>query len=189
MEPEAVRRLCVVGAGTMGHQIAMLGALAGCATAVVGVSAEALNPPLVMELVEVVMHPETGEATAAAAMGLARQMGRTPVLLRREISGFVVNRILAAIMDEAVRLYEAGIASFEDIDVAVKKGLRHPMGPFELMDMNGIDIAYHVRMQRFGETGDPAQRPARSIVERYERGDYGRKTGRGWYTYPPPPSS
>src|SRR5205807_9100905 len=81
------------------------------------------DPPLVMELVEVVMHPEAGEATAAAAMGLARQMGRTPVLLRREISGFVVNRILAAIMDEAVRLYEAGIASFEDIDVAVKKGL------------------------------------------------------------------
>src|SRR5207245_1361061 len=117
------------------------------------------NPPLVMELVEVVMHPQTSEATAGAAMALARRMGRTPILLRQEISGFVVNRILAAIMDEALRLYEGGIASFEDIDVAVKKVLRHPLGPFELMDMNGLDIAYHVRMQRFEETGDPAQRP------------------------------
>ena len=293
MTAEAVQRLCVVGAGTMGHQIAMLGGLAGCATVVVDVHAEALekghasdrahmarwvqrgrltaaaadealsrlrwsteleegardadfvieavverleekravfsaldrvapahailatnsstirgsllssatarpdrvcnmhffNPPLVMELVEVVMHPATSEATADAAMQLARRMGRMPILLRQEISGFVVNRLLAAIVDEAVRLYEAGIASFEDIDVAVKKGLRHPMGPFELMDMNGIDIAYHVRMQRFAESGDPAQRPPRSIVERYERGEWGRKTGKGWYTYPPPSST
>ena len=289
MAADAVRRLCVVGAGTMGHQIAMLGGLAGCATVVVDVRAEALekaeasnrrhmtrwaqrgrlsaaaaqdalaclhwstqledgardadfvieaiveqleekraifaaldglapahailatnsstirssllasatrradrvcnmhffNPPLVMELVEVVMHPATGEATAEAAMRLARRMGKTPILLRKEISGFVVNRVLAAIMNEAVQLYESGIASFEDIDLAVKKGLRHPMGPFELMDMNGIDVAYHVRMQRFAESGDPAQRPPRSIVERYERGEWGRKTGKGWYTYPP----
>jgi 3-hydroxybutyryl-CoA dehydrogenase len=147
------------------------------------------NPPLVMELVEVVMHPRTSEATAEGAMALARRMRRTPILLRREISGFVVNRILAAIMDESMRLYEAGIASFEDIDLAVKKGLRHPMGPFELMDHNGIDVAYNVRMQRFEESGDSAQRPARSIVERYERGDYGRKTGKGWYVYPPVPPS
>jgi len=284
-----VRALCVVGAGTMGHQIAMLGALAGCATAVVDVRAEALeraeaavrallarwrqkdrltqaqaadvlgrlqwstslaegarpadfvieaiierleekralfseldrlapprailatnssticssllapataradrvcnmhffNPPLVVELVEVVMHPQTSESTAATVMHLARRMGRTPVLLRREISGFVVNRILAGIVDEALRLYEAGIASFEDIDLAVKKGLGHPMGPFELMDLVGIDVAYDVRMQRFAETSDPAQGPTRSLVEKFERGEWGRKTGKGWYTYPP----
>jgi 3-hydroxybutyryl-CoA dehydrogenase len=285
-----VQALCVVGAGTMGHEIAMLGALAGCSTAIVDVRAEALqkaeaavrarlarwternrlteaqaagvlgrlrwstslaegaretdfvieaiverleekravfgaldrlapphailatnsstirssllasataradrvcnmhffNPPLVVELVEVVMHPQTSESTAATTMHLARRMGRTPVLLRREISGFVVNRILAGLVDEAVRLYEAGIASFEDIDVAVKKGLGHPMGPFELMDLVGIDVAYDVRMQRFAETSDPAQRPARSIIEKYERGEWGRKTGKGWYTYSPP---
>ncbi len=289
MTATAVRRLCVVGAGTMGHQIAMLGALAGCATTVVDVQPEALeraqasnrthmarwvergriaaadaaqalerlrwatrledgagdadfvieavierledkqavfsaldraapahavlatnsstirssllasatgradrvcnmhffNPPLVMELVEVVMHPETSAETGESAMALARRMGRTPVLLRKEIPGFVVNRILWALVDEAVRLYEAGVASFEDIDVAVKKGLRHPMGPFELMDFNGIDVAYNVRMQRFRETGDPANRPPRSIAERYERKEWGRKTGKGWYSYPP----
>ncbi len=292
MQPDAVRRLCVVGAGTMGHQIAMLGALAGCATTVVDVRPEALeqaqasnrahmarwvergriaaadvaqaferlrwttrledgandadfiieavierledkqavfkaldrlapahavlatnsstirsslvaavtaradrvcnmhffNPPLVMELVEVVMHPQTAHATVESAMTLARRMGRTPVLLKKEIPGFVVNRILWALVDEAVRLYEAGIASFEDIDIAVKKGLRHPMGPFELMDFNGIDVAYNVRMQRFQETGDPQTRPPRSIVERYERKEWGRKTGKGWYSYPPPGS-
>ena len=126
---------------------------------------------------------------AAGAMALARRMGRTPVLLRKEISGFVVNRILAAIMDEAIRLYEGGIASFEDIDTAVKKGLRHPMGPFELMDFNGIDVAYNVRMQRYRETGDELQKPARSIEERYGRGEWGRKTGKGWYAYPRPEAS
>jgi 3-hydroxybutyryl-CoA dehydrogenase len=146
------------------------------------------NPPLVMELVEVVMHPQTSQETGEAAMALARRMGRTPVLLRKEMPGFVVNRILWALVDEAVRLYEAGVASFEDIDVAVKKGLRHPMGPFELMDFNGIDVAYNVRMHRFRETGDPQDRPPRSIVERYERKEWGRKTGKGWYSYPPGPS-
>ncbi len=135
-----------------------------------------------------VMHPQTSQETGEAAMALARRMGRTPVLLRKEMPGFVVNRVLWALVDEAVRLYEAGVASFEDIDVAVKKGLRHPMGPFELMDFNGIDVAYNVRMHRFRETGDPQDRPPRSIVERYERKEWGRKTGKGWYSYPPGPS-
>jgi 3-hydroxybutyryl-CoA dehydrogenase len=147
------------------------------------------NPPLVMELVEVVMHPLTAQTTVEWAMALARRMGRTPVLLKKEISGFVVNRILWALVDEAVRLYEGGVASFEDIDIAVKKGLRHPMGPFELMDFNGIDVAYNVRMERLRETGDRQARPPRSIAEKYERREWGRKTGKGWYSYPKPGSS
>jgi len=144
------------------------------------------SPALVMELVEVVMSEATSDETAEVTMELARRMGKTPVLLRREISGFVVNRILGVMTDEALRLYEAGIAHFKDIDMAVKKGLGHPMGPFELMDFTGIDVNYRVRMQRYRETGDPQDLPARTVREKYERGEWGRKSGRGFYDYPKP---
>ncbi len=141
------------------------------------------NPALVMQLVEVVRHEQTSDETIERTVELTKRMGKTPVRLNREISGFVVNRILGAIMDEAVDLYEQGIASFEDIDKAVTLGLNHPIGPFALMDLTGIDVNYFVRMQRYQETGDPADAPKQSIAEKFERGELGRKTGRGWYTY------
>lgn len=141
------------------------------------------NPALVMQLVEVVRHDKTSQDTFDRTVELANRLGKTPVQLHKEISGFVVNRILGAIMDEAVNLYEQGIASFEEIDTAVTKGLNHPIGPFALMDLTGIDVNYFVRMQRYQETGDPNDAPKSSIAEKFERGELGRKTGRGWYTY------
>jgi 3-hydroxybutyryl-CoA dehydrogenase len=86
-------------------------------------------------------------------------------------------------MDEAVSLYEQGIASFEDIDLACMKALNHPIGPFALMDLTGIDVNYYVRIQRMQETGDPALGPKKSIVEKFNKGEWGRKTGKGWYDY------
>ena len=141
------------------------------------------NPALVMECVEVVRNPETSDATVEIVSELARQIGKEPVILEREISGFVANRILGALTDEAVSLYESGIASFEDIDTACKKALGHPIGPFALMDLTGIDVNYYVRMARYEETGDDTRRPKQSITERFERGEYGRKSGKGWYEY------
>ncbi len=141
-------------------------------------------PPLVMDCVEVVMSERTSTETAELTMGVCKKIGRTGVLLQKEISGFVANRILGALRREAIALYEEGIADFEDIDTICKKALNHPMGPFELMDLSGIDVSYYVSVQRYAETGDEADKPAACIEEKVKAGTLGRKTGKGWYEYP-----
>jgi 3-hydroxybutyryl-CoA dehydrogenase len=143
------------------------------------------NPALVMKCVEVVRHPGTSQDTVDTVMELARSMGKAPVLINKEIPGFVANRLMGAIRDEALRLYADGVAGFEDIDTAAKTALGHPMGPFELMDLVGLDVSYLIRKATYAETGDPADLPHPALTELYERGDYGRKTGKGWYSYDP----
>lgn len=141
------------------------------------------NPALVMRCVEVVRGPETSDATVATTVALTERIGKLPVVLDKEIPGFVANRLLNAVRDEAIRLLEGGYASVEAIDTAARTALGHPMGPFELMDLTGIDIGYFTKQARFAETGDPADAPSRSVVEKVERGELGRKTGKGWYDY------
>lgn len=140
-------------------------------------------PPLVMDCVEVVMSEATSEDTAQAAMEVCERMNRTAVLLRKGISGFIANRILGALQREAVYLYENGYADYKDIDTICRKALSHPIGPFEIMDLSGIDVAYFVMQQRFKETGNPEDKPAECIEEKVNQGDLGRKTGKGWYEY------
>ena len=141
------------------------------------------NPALVMACVEVVRGPDTSDATVDAVVALAERLGKQPVVLRREIPGFVANRILAALRDEAVSLLEQGVSSVEDIDTACRTALGHPMGPFELMDLTGIDIGYHAKLARHAVSGDDRDLPSRTVTEKVERGELGRKTGRGFYTY------
>lgn len=141
------------------------------------------NPALVMELVEVVEGEHTAPETVARAMTLATSMGKHPVHITREIFGFVVNRVLTAIFDEAISLAEAGIASVEDIDVAVRKGLGHPIGPFALLDLTGIDVNYHIKTLQAAESGRPEDGPSQSLTSLYEAGKFGRKTGEGFFTY------
>lgn len=141
-------------------------------------------PPLVMELVEVVRGPETSDATVERAMAFARAMGRTPVLLHKEIDGFIVNRILHMASQEAYRLLDSGVASFEDIDTAVEKGLNWPMGPFRLGDFSGLDVTYSARLHMYQTTGDERYRPSPQLEAKVKAGNLGRKTGRGWYDYP-----
>jgi 3-hydroxybutyryl-CoA dehydrogenase len=140
-------------------------------------------PPLVMDCVEVVKSEQTSELTAQITMFVCEKMNRTAVLLQKEISGFIANRILGALQREAVYLYENGYADYKDIDRICKKALSHPIGPFELMDLSGIDVGYFVMQQRFSETGDPSDRPAACIEEKVKQGHLGRKTGKGWYEY------
>lgn len=141
-------------------------------------------PPLVMDCVEVVMSDQTSEETAKLAMEVTENMNRTGVLLRKEISGFVANRILGALQREALYLYEEGIVDYKDIDLICRKALGHPIGPFELMDLSGIDVGYFVMQQRFNETGNQEDKPNACIEEKVNKGHLGRKTGKGWYDYP-----
>lgn len=141
-------------------------------------------PPLIMDCVEVVMSDQTSEETARLAMEVTEKMNRTGVLLRKEISGFVANRILGALQREALYLYEEGIVDYKDIDLICRKALGHPIGPFELMDLSGIDVGYFVMQQRYNETGNPEDKPNACIEEKVNKGHLGRKTGKGWYDYP-----
>ena len=148
-------------------------------------------PPLVMKLVEVVKGRETSEETVELVAGLTRRVGREPVILRKELPGFLVNRILRALAREAYYLLEEGVASFADIDRAVELGLNHPMGPFTLADLSGLDIGYNARLETYELTKDPKDAPPKALEARVKRGDLGRKTGRGFYDYsatPPTPT-
>ena len=141
------------------------------------------NPALVMQCVEVVRGPDTSDRTVETSVALARRLGKTPVVLDREIPGFIANRILGAVRDEAIFLLEHGIASVPDIDTACRTALGYPMGPFELMDLTGIDIGYYTKLDRFAVSGDPKDQPSQSVSALVQRGELGRKTGRGWYDY------
>ena len=141
------------------------------------------NPALVMKLVEVVKGPHVSDETAKVTMDLSEKLEKIPVLLKKEVEGFLLNRIFRVIGREALWMLEMGIASIEDIDKACVYGAGHPMGPFRLMDLTGIDLNYIRSMERFRESGDRADLPSPSVVERYMKGNYGEKTGKGWYDY------
>lgn len=141
------------------------------------------NPALVMKLVEVVKGPHTSEETAQLAKEFATRTGKTPIILRKEIAGFVANRINAAVTYEALSLLQQGVASVEDIDTACEKGLNYPMGPFRLMDLTGIDVNYLVRKDRYAESHDERDAPNPLVIEKVKKGEFGRKTGKGWYDY------
>lgn len=141
------------------------------------------NPALVMQLVEIVRGPHTTEETIEKAQAFAMNTGKVPIILNKEIAGFVANRINAAVTREACLLLEKGIASVEDIDTACEKGLGYPMGPFRLMDLTGIDVNYYVRRDRYAESGDENDKPSPLVIEKFQKGEFGRKTGKGWYDY------
>lgn len=141
------------------------------------------NPALVMKCVEIVRGPQTSDATVEACERFVERIGKLPVVLDKEIPGFVANRILNAVRDEAIRLLEGGYASAEAIDTVCRSALGYPMGPFELMDLTGIDIGYHTKQARYAESGDPADLPSATVTALVEAGHLGRKTGRGFYRY------
>ncbi|ODT32955.1 MAG: 3-hydroxyacyl-CoA dehydrogenase [Kaistia sp. SCN 65-12] len=142
------------------------------------------NPVLVMDLIELVATSVVPEEVVERALKFSKDIGRTPVLIRKEIPGFVVNRIFRALTREAILLYENGYASCADIDLAVTKALGHPMGPFTLMDMAGVDVTYMARKDEYDQTGVESAKPPRTLEEMYKSGAWGKKAGRGFYTYP-----
>ncbi len=141
------------------------------------------NPAMRMELVEIVKGPHVKDETVKTLKEFVRRIHKNPVVVQKEIDGFVVNRLLKAIQNEAFYLLDEGIATFEEIDLAAEKGLNHPLGPFRLMDFTGIDITYRNRRRVFEESGKAEDQPSPALKEHFDKGEYGRKTGKGWYTY------
>jgi 3-hydroxybutyryl-CoA dehydrogenase len=149
------------------------------------------HPVLVMDLCEVVRGPQTSDETCARAVAWSRRMGRTPIVVEKEIDGFIVNRILGSASREAFSLLQGGVASAADIDVAVRKGLNWPMGPFQLADFSGLDTVLTIRRDRMERDHAPGDVATVAILERMvAAGRLGRKSGRGFYDYavdPPAP--
>lgn len=140
------------------------------------------NPAPVMKLVEVIRGSETSDETVQLAMELSRKLGKEPVEVK-ESAGFVVNRLLVPMMNEAFNLLLENVASAEDIDKAMKLGTNMPMGPFELADFTGLDVGLAVMEVLHRESGDPKFRPSPLLRQLVRAGRLGRKTGRGVYDY------
>ena len=140
------------------------------------------NPALVMKLVEVVQGAHCSDETAQALYDFAVATGKEPIWLRKEIDGFVVNRILQALKTEARWLVENGYCTPQEVDKACEKGLNHPMGPFRLDDLSGIDLTYSIMQRRLEETGEVPV-GYELVKSYYDKGWYGKKTGRGFYEY------
>ncbi|MBV8085222.1 MAG: 3-hydroxyacyl-CoA dehydrogenase family protein, partial [Chloroflexi bacterium] len=149
------------------------------------------HPVLVMDVCEVVRGPETSDETVQRAAAWSRRMGRTPIIVEREIDGFIVNRVLGAASREAFSLLHEGVASVQDIDVAVRSGLNWPMGPFQLADFSGLDTVLGVRRDRMLREHEPGDEATVEILEGLVgQGRLGRKSDRGFYDYstdPPTP--
>jgi 3-hydroxybutyryl-CoA dehydrogenase len=140
-------------------------------------------PPLRMDLVEISYPETTTKDIVERTQNLGKAMGRSIVTLKKETPGFIVNRMLAALVDEAYELYDEGIADFQDIDLAIKKGLNHPLGPFEISDYSGLDIHYYAKLKIYNETKNPDDYPKHFLEQKVKDGNLGVKTGKGFYDY------
>ena len=140
------------------------------------------NPADRMKLIEVISGENTPVETKDAIITLSKDLGKTPVEVS-EGPGFVVNRILIPMINEACFIYQEGLASVEDIDTAMKLGANHPMGPLELGDLVGLDIVLDVMEVLYTETGDPKYRPCTLLKKMVRAGKLGRKTKQGFYNY------
>lgn len=141
------------------------------------------SPVPMMRLVELVRGYKTSDETLATARAFAESVGKTCVVVNRDIGGFVTTRLIVALAMEAARLVESGVISTEDLDVACRLGFGHAMGPLETSDLTGVDIMVNAARNIYGETQDSKFLPPESMLRMVAAGDLGRKTGRGFYQY------
>jgi 3-hydroxybutyryl-CoA dehydrogenase len=170
----------ILATNTSSISVTRLAAATQIADRVIGM--HFFNPVPVMQLIELIRGLQTSQATYAAVEAVAKKIGKTPVSVRNS-PGFVVNRLLCPMINEAIFALAEGLASAEEIDSSMKLGTNHPIGPLALCDLVGLDVELAVMNVLFEGFKDPKYRPAPLLVEMVEAGYLGRKTGRGFFTY------
>jgi len=141
------------------------------------------SPVPMMQAVEVIRGQSTSEPTLLAGKQFVRRIGKEPIMVNRDVAGFVINRINFPSSMEAMRLVEEGVTTVEDVDKGLKLASGRRMGIFETSDMVGLDVTYGALMSMYRETGDPRWFPPMILRRKVKSGELGRKTGKGWYEY------
>ncbi len=181
----ALDRICKDGAvlatNTSAIPITQVAAATARPEAVVGT--HFFSPVPMMALCELVRGHRTSDETLAAAREFAEGVGKTCIVVNRDVSGFVTTRLISALVVEAVALYESGVATAEDIDIACRLGFGHAMGPLATTDLTGVDILRNASLNIYTETQDRKFFPPETMTRMTTAGDLGRKTGRGFYSY------
>jgi len=141
------------------------------------------SPVPMMALCELVRGHRTSDETLATAREFAESVGKTCIVVNRDVAGFVTTRLISALVVEAAKLHESGVATAEDIDTACKLGFGHAMGPLATADLTGVDILLHASENIYTESQDPKFAPPESMRRMVDAGDIGRKSGRGYYDH------
>ncbi|RTZ94424.1 MAG: 3-hydroxyacyl-CoA dehydrogenase family protein [Deltaproteobacteria bacterium] len=144
------------------------------------------NPVWQRPVVELMRGSATSDETITTVRSFARSIGVTPLVVQKESTGFLFNRVWRAIKRECLHLVDEGVASFEDVDRAWMIAFGLPMGPFGIMDRIGLDVVRDIEMTYYRESGNPSDAPPKLLLDKIERGELGVKTGKGFYTYPHP---
>jgi 3-hydroxybutyryl-CoA dehydrogenase len=171
----------VLASNTSAIPITSIGAVTSRPESVVGT--HFFSPVPLMKLCEVVRGYKTSDAAVAAARSFGEGVGKTVVVVNRDVAGFVTTRLISALAMEAVRLLESGVASAEDIDTACRLGFGHPMGPLETIDLTGVDIMLNAAGNIYADTQDETFAPPELLRRMVAAGDLGRKSGRGFYDH------
>ncbi|KAB1153064.1 3-hydroxyacyl-CoA dehydrogenase family protein [Micromonospora sp. DT46] len=181
----ALDKICkadaVLATNTSAIPVTQIAAVTERPEAVVGT--HFFSPVPMMKLCELVRGYKTSDETLATAKSFAEEIGKTVVVVNRDIAGFVTTRLIAALVVEAVKLVESGVVSAEDLDTACRLGFGHAMGPLATTDLTGVDVLLHASKNIYTDTADEKFFPPELLQRMVTAGDLGRKSGKGFYTY------